>query len=84
MRPSRFNAEPNTLNEEREYKHFKKTFENYLVGTTSEGDSPALLDRKKHINNISANVFKLIWDANNFDLAMHKLDEAFIKPTNII
>ena len=63
------------------------TFENYLEGAISEGDSPALLDRKKHhalTNSVSANVFKLICDADNFNSAMQKLDEAFIKPTNII
>ena len=87
MKPSRFDAEPNTLNAERECKHSKKTFENYLEGTTSEGDSSALQDRKKHhpfINCFSANMFELICDPDNFNLAMQKLDVAFIKPTNII
>ena len=73
MRPSRFDAEPNTLNEEKEYKHWKKTFQNYLEGATSEGDSPALLDRKKHhalMNSVSANMSELICDADNFHSAM--------------
>ena len=75
-----------TLNTEREYKAWKKTFENNLEGATSR-DSPALLDRKKHhtlMNSESENVFKLICDVDNFNSAMQKLDEAFIKPTNII
>ena len=87
MRPSKFDADPNSLNAEREFKHWKKIFENYLEGTNSEEDSPALLDRKKHhalMNSVSASVFKLIGDADNFKLAMQELDEAFIKPTNII
>ena len=87
MRSSRFDAEPNTLNAEREYKHWKKTFENYLEGATSEGDIPASLVRKKHHafkNSVSANVFELIYDADNFNLTLQKLDEAFIKPINII
>ena len=87
MRPSRFDAEPNILNAEREYKHWMKTFRNYLECAMLEGDSPPLLDRKKYhslINNVSINMFKLICDADNFNSAMQKLDEAFIKPTNII
>ena len=68
MRPSRFDAEPNTQNAEREYKHWKKTFEDYLEGATSDVDSFALLDRKKHhalMNSVSASVFELICDADN-------------------
>ena len=71
MRPSRFDVEPNTLNAEREHKHWKKTFENYLEGATSEGDSLALLYRKKcHalINSVSTNMFELICDADNFKI----------------
>ena len=58
-----------------------------LEGATSEGDRLALLDRKKYhalLISVFANVFKLIYDANNFNSTMQKLDEAFIKSTNII
>ena len=62
-----------TLYEEREHKHWKKTFENYLEGATSERDSPPFLDRKKHhalMNSVSANVFEPVCNADNFNLAM--------------
>ena len=36
------------------------------------------------MNSVSANMFELICDSGNFNSAMHKLDEVFIKPTNII
>ena len=87
MRPSRFDAEPNTLKPEKEYKPWKKIFKNYQKGVASETDRPALLNRKRHhslMNSVSANLFELICDANNFNLAMKKLDEAFINPTDTI
>ena len=43
--------------------------------------------RKKYqalTNGVSANVFDLISDAEDFEAAMQKLDNAFIKPENII
>ena len=36
------------------------------------------------INNISADVFEIVSDTENFDVAIQALDNAYIKPTNIV
>ena len=79
MRPERFATEPNAPNSEKLYKHWKLTFTNYLktaVATSSENNDNKL-NRTKFfalINNISADVFKITSDTENFDVAIQALD----------
>ena len=86
MRPERFATEPNDPNSEKLYKHWKLTFTNYLetaVAASGENNDNNL-NRKKFfglINNISADVFEIVSDTENFDVAIQALDNAYIKPT---
>ena len=91
MRPERFETEPNAPNAEKLYKHWKLTFTNYLETTIPEGEDNSnnqnAINRKKLfalINNVSADVFDIVSDTDNFDTAIQALDNAYIKPTNTI
>ena len=88
-RPERFATEPNAPKSEKLYKHWKLTFTNYLetaVAASSENNDNNLNHRKFFalINNISADVFEIVSDTENFDVAIQALDNAYIKPTNIV
>ena len=91
MRPEQFEIEPNAPNAEKLYKHWKLTFINYLETaiTAGEGnnDNQTNINHKKLfalINNVSADVFDIASDTDNFDTAIQALDNACIKPMNIV
>ena len=89
LRPDRFQIEPNDPNAEKLYKHWKLTFNNYVEATTtttSRGESSVTPRGKLFalINNISANVFDIISEAESFEDAINALDRSFIKPSNIV
>ena len=91
MRPERFETEPNAPNAEKLYKHWKLTFINYLETaiTAGEGnnDNQTNINRKKLfalISTVSADVFDIVSDTDNFDTAIQALDNAYIKPMNIV
>ena len=91
MRPEQFEIEPNAPNAEKLYKQWKLTFINYLETaiTAGEGnnDNQTNINHKKLfalINNISADVFDIVSDTDNFDAAIQALDNAYIKPMNIV
>ena len=87
LRPARFDVEPNTPGAEKVYKHWKTTFNNYLESAIDSSIDSAVVERKKHhalINGVSTQVFDLICDCSDFPSAIAALDNAFIKPENII
>ena len=76
MRPEQFETERNAPNAEKLYKYWKLTFINYLETaiTAGEGnnDNQTNINRKKLfalINNVSADVFNIVSDTDNFDTA---------------
>ena len=87
LKPERFQTEPTDPNAEKLYKHWKLTFNNYLetVGTTPES-TPAGRTRSKLfalINNISADVFDIISEAESFKMQLMPLIELILnRPTS--
>ena len=77
--------EPSTPQSERCYKHWKLMFENYLsvIGNDSE-----IRNTQKNffklINTISAAVYNIISDTNDYYSSIKALDAAYIKPVNFI
>ena len=77
--------EPSTPQSERRYKHWKMTFKKYLsvIGNDSE-----IRNTSKNffalINTISAAVYDIIDDTNDYYRAIKALDAAYIKPVNFI
>ena len=91
MRPEQFETEPNAPNAEKLYKHQKLTFINYLetaiAAEKGKNDNQTNINHKKLfalINNVSADVFDIVSDTDNFDTAIQALDNAYIKPMNIV
>ena len=78
LRPSKFEADPQSSNSDEEWKHWKKTFDNFLGAITAE-----TLDKLKVLcNYVSPTNYRYIADCTNYDDAIKSLEEVFIKPKN--
>lgn len=97
LRPKVFEIEPSAPNAQKLYKHWKVTFENYLeasIPAVTPSDNPiadqataAANDKKrKHalINNISADVYDLVCDCEDYTAAITALDAAYVKPNSVV
>ena len=80
LRPSRFNAEPNHASSEREWKHWHRTFSNFL--TTIDSQRPDKLNTL--INYVSADIYEHIADATSYNNAITILQNMYVKPRNDI
>ena len=76
LRPAWFDAEPNNASSEREWRHWHRTFENFLVSIAAQ--QPDRLNTL--INYVSAEVYEYIADAADYDAAI----ELYIHSTNDI
>ena len=67
LRPSRFDADINTPNVEKQWNHWLRTFTNFVGNLTFAGDAAAQQTAKLQTltNYISAEVFEYIADAND-------------------
>ena len=86
LRPSRFDADINTPNVEKQWNHWLRTFTNFVGNLTFAGDAAAQQTAKLQTltNYISAEVFEYIADANDFDSAINILKGLYVKPKNIV
>ena len=81
LKPDRFNAEPNSSSCAKEWKHWKKTFDNFL--TAIEATDHAI--KLNLLNNyVSPDVYEIIADCADYTDAMSLLENTFIKPKNEI
>ena len=64
LKPERLDVDPNTGDADKQFSHWKRTFDNFLASLTSP-DKLSIL-----INFVSAQVYEYIVDAKNFDEAM--------------
>ena len=87
LKPERFEVEPNSPSSEKHYKHWKMTFSNYLESTLADTDGEEANARKKWfalINCVSADVYEIFSDASDFTTGIQMLDNAYIKPENVV
>lgn len=97
LRPERFEIEPTCGNATKDWKHWKKTFLNFLSSqdiSTSTSNTKGKgrkstddLDKVRLqllINHISSKVFTYISECKTFIEAFEALDKLYIKPRNII
>ena len=95
LRPKVFETDSNDPNAEKLYKHWKMTFTNYLETSIPDipEDAPnaanqqASVERKKLFalfNNISADIFDIVSEAENYNNAIQLLDTAYIKPASVV
>ena len=99
LRPSKFDTEPNSLNAEKEWKHWYRTFCNFLkhaCPTPAPADPPnpaaaaiaaQELQQKKLdslIVYISAPIYDYISDAADYKTAIQKLETLYLKLPSIV
>jgi len=95
LRPKVFETEASDPNAEKLYIHWKMTFQNYLetsipaVAANDENveEVAAAAARKRMyalFNNISADIFELVSECNEYDSAIQVLDTTYIKPTSVV
>ena len=86
LRPARFDADINTPNVEKEWKHWFRTFENFLGSLTFTGENDAQQTAKLNTLTvyISPSVFEYIQDTTSYDAAIAILKNLYVKPKNII
>ena len=99
LRPSRFETEPNATNAEKEWKHWYRTFLNFVEAAcpatapatgadeTAIAAAAAQLQSKKLrtlINYVSANIYDFIADAANYTSAIAILENLYVKPRSVI
>ena len=92
LRPERFNTETTDPNSEKQYRHWKMTFQNYINMSITEPAAPEGAERENYLqkklyalfNHVSASVFELISDCASYDSAFEVLDKAYIKPVSIV
>lgn len=81
LRPEKFDANPNSSEAAKEWKHWLKTFENFLSvsNATTEPQKLQVLH-----NFISATIFDYISECADYKAAIEKLGKLFVKPKNEI
>lgn len=81
LRPERFDVEPTSSSADKEWTHWKKTFENFLshVKDAKAEDKLQLLT-----NYIAPNVFTLLDGNTTYDAAIQALETLYVKPKNVI
>ena len=87
LKPERFEVEPISANAEKQYRHWKVTFTNYLESALPDTDNADGNARKKWfalVNCVSADVCDFFSDATDFITGMRMLDDTYIKPENIV
>ena len=97
LRPTRFETEPNTTNAEKEWRHWYRTFVNFLdvVYPPQQQAAPAApaaltaaqLQAKKLgtlINYISASIYDYVAEAPDYDSAITILENLYVKPRSVI
>ena len=80
LRPTRFDCDPNTVGVDKQWKHWLKTFENFLVAINSHTPDKLVT----LTNYIAPNVYEYIVDCATYDEAIEVLKGLYVKPTNEI
>ncbi|XP_054722967.1 uncharacterized protein LOC129232889 [Uloborus diversus] len=81
LKPERFDVDPTCANAESKWKHWKRTFANFL------GQVPQITDENKLnllCNYVSASVFRYISDSETYSDAVDVLDSLFVTKRNEI
>ena len=86
VRPTRFDVDLTSPNVEKEWKHWLRTFDNFVGTLTLTGDANAQQATKLQAltNYVSASVYEYISEATDYDGAINILKNLYVKPKNVI
>ena len=91
LRPSRFELEPSAPGAEKEWKHWLKTFNNFIAtmerpSTTDQPAIPVTSQQKLKtlLNFISASIYEFISEEAEYDSVITTLNALYVKPNNIL
>ena len=80
LTPDKLTTEPNDTQAEKTYKHWKKTFENFIEECGDEAPDKLRCLTKY----VSGQVYEYFSDADTYDAAIQILDKLFIRDRNDI
>ena len=84
LKPACFSTEHSTPTAAKEWKHWLRTFKNFLEAVKKKGDGGAVDKLEILTNYISAGVFEYIEQCTTYEKAIETLTFLYIKPTNEI
>ena len=80
LKPDRFSVEPGAADAERSWKHFFRTFQNFIDAVPGEYVNKLSL----LCNCISSEVYSLVEEAHSYEDAIITLKRLYIKPVNTV
>ena len=80
MKPSKLDLDPNSQTAAKEWNHWKRTFDNFII----ECGDTAPNKFRSVINFISHNVFDYVEDCTTFDTIITILEALYVKTPNVI
>ena len=87
FKPAKFNADPNSSAAGKEFKHWLKTFDNFIESVVAQSEAAHVhMPNKLKVLcvHVSANVYELIEDCVDYETAVQKLKETYLKTPNVI
>lgn len=79
LKPERLDIDPSSTSASLEWKHWKRTFENFLAEIKTTTDHLTIL-----INYVSPKIYEIIADCSNYKDALSTLESMFVKSPNEI
>ena len=88
LRPSRFECEPNIIDAEKQWRHWYRTFENFITSIQFPAEAtPATIQEQKLstlINYVSPSIYEFISEVPDYNSAVDILKNLYVKPVNVI
>ena len=82
LRPERLDIDPASADASDEFRHWHKTFQNYLAALSSEEIRFSQLEVLTNL--VSPKVYRNFAEENDFDRAIAALQRIYVKPKNVI
>ena len=88
LRPARFECDPNQKDASKQWKHWFRTFENFINSFDVNTNTP--VQQQEHqklstlINHVSSTVYEFISEAETYSKAIDILKSLYTKPVNVI
>lgn len=80
LKPSRLDIDPNSPSATKEWKHWRRTFTNFI----KECGEKAPDKHRTLVNYVSHNIYEYIEDCPDYEASIEALERLFIKPPNEI